>query len=331
MNRCNVSEGQLVMTGDVLCEFTSNDGLSEGRLLEAQLLTDIGERRSALKKQREAVDLKYDQELRLLAETQTAQLEDLELLKNETEALEARLQIAEQQRNQGRRLVQSGALSETALTELEDRFYSRTADFANARRAVEKTESSLRSHSAQVARLESARGEALATIEEELQSINMEETQLQASKALRILAPRSGQVASIRARAGASVSPGDPLLDIIPVERSLQAKLYANPAVMNNIKPGQTVRVYIDALPYERHGAQLGIVHTISRTSFTSQMAGPRPAYRILVTFPEGFDLPPETVQMLRPGMTVAADLILDHATMLDWLVDPLRRGAERV
>ena len=331
VRRCTVSEGDMVSSGDIVCELTSSEGLAAGQLLESKLLLDLEERRKALNARRDATRLKYEQEVQLLEQGRSADVEDREFLFDEAKALSARLEIAARQRDQGLKLLQSGALSEIDLTELEDRFQARSAELARARREVEQVESRLRSHDVRVRRMDSTRKEALAAVDEQFQAIDMEEARLQASEEQLVLAPRDGRVASIRVQVGASVSPGDPLMDILPIEQSLQARLYADPAVMSTIAVGQVVRVYIDSLPYERHGAQEGVVRAISKTTFASERTGPVPAYRVVVAFPDGFDLSPEQIRTLRPGMTVTADLIRGHATMLDWLIDPLRKGAERV
>ena len=53
--------------------------------------------------------------------------------------------------------------------------------------------------------------------------------------------------------------------------------------------------------------------------------------YRIDVGFPAGFDLLPEQVRALRPGMSVTADLVYDYGTLVDWLLEPLRGTVRRL
>ena len=236
VRRCTVSEGDMVSSGDIVCELTSSEGLAAGQLLESQLLLHLEERRKALNARQDAITSKYEQELQPLEQGRSADVEDKEFLIDEAKALSARLEIAARQRDQGLKLLQSGALSEIDLTELEDRFQARSAELARARREVEEVESRLRSHDTRVRRLESTSKEALAAVGEQYQAVEMEETRLRASEEQFVLAPRDGQVASVQAEAGASVSPGDSLMDILPIEQSLQARLYADPAVMSTLR-----------------------------------------------------------------------------------------------
>lgn len=319
------------MRGDVLCELSGDDGLAEGRLLEFRLLDDLGKRREALYTRSTAVEAKYHDDLLLLENTRSANLMEVDYLGNEAEAIAARLKIAVRQHDQGAILLESGVFSEKDLAELEDRMQVRSAELARVKRNIELAESRIGSHSVRVHRLKSGLREALSVLAEELKAIDMEEARLMAKGEQRVLSPTAGQVASIQVRAGDSVSPGEALLDIIPHDMEMRALLYAEPAAMSTVDVGQAVKVYIDAFPYEQHGAQTGVIESISRTTFPSDMADSSPAYRIRVAFPEGFDLSPEQVRALRPGMTVSAYLIQGQATLFDWLIEPLRRGAERL
>ncbi len=328
---CGVSEGEAVVRGDVLCELSSDDGLAEGRLLEFRLLDDLGERREALIERSTALEAQLRDDLLLLENARSADLMEVKYLENEAEALTVRLEIAIRQHDQGSVLFKSGTLPERDLTELQDRVQVRSAELARVQREIELVESRISSHSVRVHRLESDLMEKLSLVTEQLKALDMEEARLMARGEQRVLSPKAGQVASIQVRAGDSVSPGDALLDIIPNDMKLRARLYADPAAMSTVDIGQPVRVYIDALPYEHHGAQTGVIESISKTTFPSDRVDSTPAYRIRVVFPEGFDPSPEHVRALRPGMTVSADLIQGHATLLDWLTEPLRRGAERL
>ena len=104
---------------------------------------------------------------------------------------------------------------------------------------------------------------------------------------------------------------------------------------MGAIRVGQDVRIYLDAFPYERYGAQVGRVLAVSETTIGPQdgsefgLGGP--VFRIDVEFPGGFSLSDTQLQSLRPGMTVSAEIVRDHATLIDWLIEPLQRAARRL
>ena len=74
-------------------------------------------------------------------------------------------------------------------------------------------------------------------------------------------------MASMQVEVGDGVQPGQVLLDIVPRDSVLQARLFAPSAALGFVEPGKTVRVYLDAFPYERHGVQVGEILSISQTA----------------------------------------------------------------
>lgn len=330
-----VAEGDVVALGDVLFELASGDGFEAGQPLEGKLLMDLKERRVALQAQLEALDSRFDNEQALLDSAYSASKSEIRTLRDETQALARRLAIAERQRDMGLRLAETDALAESDAMLLDDRVQSRRAALASNHQIVERVRSSLRALPLQRRHLESEREERRAAILERLHALAMDESRLQASRDGRILAPRSGRVASIRARSGEWTRPGEPLLDILPTEVDFEARLFAGAAAMGTIALGQEMRVYLDAHPYERHGAQKGLVKSVSETVLTpmetSVQGVPNAAFRIDVAFPEGFNLSETQRRALRPGMTVTADLVSGRSTVVDWLIDPLRGAAARI
>ena len=162
----------------------------------------------------------------------------------------------------------------------------------------------------------------------------MDEHRLRSEGAAKVLAPKRGIVASVRVDVGDGVHPGKTLLDILPEDSAVTARLFAPPEAMGFVQPGQSVRVYIDAFPYERYGAQSGRVLSLSNSAVTpdeSPESGISPGYRVDVEFPDGLALTSAQRLALRPGMTVTADLIRDRGTLLDWLLEPLRATTSRL
>ena len=335
VRRCVVTEGDTVTVGDVLYELASGSGLDVGQPLESQLLIDLRKRHTTLQAELRAMNSGFDSESALLDRTSSAAKNEIDQLRIETQALVTRLAIAERQRDKGLTLVKIGALAESEGMLLDDRVASRRAALASKQQVLERVQSSLESLPLQRQRLESERRERGAAILERIHALDMEESRLLARGNGRILAPRSGRIASIRIRGGEWIRPGERLLDILPNDAKLEARLFASGSAIGAIAVGQSVRVYLDAFPYERHGAQTGRVSFVSETALTpaeaSAQGAPPAAFRIDVEFPGGFDLSVGQQQSLRPGMTVHSDLISGQSTVINWLTDPLRGAVERI
>lgn len=115
-----------------------------GQPLESKLLMDLKERRVALQAQLEALDSRFDNEQALLDSAYSASENEILKLRIETQALDARLAIAERQRDMGLRLAETDALAESDAMLLDDRVQSRRAALASNHQVLERVQSSLR-------------------------------------------------------------------------------------------------------------------------------------------------------------------------------------------
>ncbi|MCY3817872.1 MAG: HlyD family efflux transporter periplasmic adaptor subunit [Gammaproteobacteria bacterium] len=327
-----VEAGDPVEAGDALYELASGDGLREGLSLERKLLQDIDERRKALQARLKAIAAQFENDRALQQKERKAGAEQIQHLEAELASLESRLAIARRQQRDGERLRASGALADADLLALADRVQSRAALVAATRRELTTIQSAQDARAEQSARLKLNREVAHATVVEQLHALSMEETQVRVRDATHVLAPRSGRIASVRIGAGDWVRPGDVLLDILPSDVGLKARLFVSSAAMGLVEVGQEVRVYLDAFPYERHGAHSGRVLSISETTLGSEKGDKSSSFfRIDVEFPDGFNLSPGQRKSLRPGMTVSADLVRGYGTLLDWLLEPMRGTVTRL
>ena len=331
LRNCLVIEGEIVDEGNVLCELTSPEGLEGGSAVETRLLEEIVPRRHTLESRLVAVKDKFHHEKEIIAQERVAAETSEALLSGELEALEGRLAIARRQVEIGSALEESGVLSETDILELNDRLQSRIAETASKRRELEQVRTFLRSHPARTNSAESSRDESVLAITEELQALDMEKTKLHAGAERLLLAPRSGRVASIQVMPGASLVPGQHLMDIVPLGEQIRAVLFVQPAAMRKVEVGQRVRIYVDALPVERYGAISGIIQSVSETTIGSNGNSANSAYQVSVDIQAISHLSAEVSRALRPGMTVSADLVSGYSTVIDWLLDPVRRGTGRL
>ena len=331
-----VEAGDIVEAGDVLYELGSGDGLEAGTSVEGKLLDELRQRRAALEAQLPVIGARAQNDLVLKESERTATGQQVQHLEAEIRSLEARRAIARQQHLRGRSLQNKGALSESDVMALADQVETLSAHIAAPRRELVRLQSSLRSHQEQVRQLELARQQEENVVLERIHALAMEESRLRGRESGTVLSPRAGRVASVRAGLGDWVTPGDALLDILPTDAKLKARLFVSSLGIGAIEIGQAVRVYLDAFPYERHGAQHGQVLSISETTLEEKQQPTATSlsaamFQVDVEFPNGFGLSPAQRQSLRPGMTVSADLVRDYGTLVDWLLEPLRGAAKRL
>ena len=328
--------GDDVRTGDVLLEISPGDGVQQALTVQDRMLEEIQARRAVLDERIRLIAREYEQETVLLERTAEADRRELERLEEEIEMTRIRARIARQRYLDGLRLADSGALAPAETIRLEDEMQSRLLVLSERGRAADRLRASLAANAARLTQLEINRDLNTAAIREQAHALAMEQSRILGEGAQRVLAPRDGMVVSVRVDAGDGVQPGQALLDIVPPGSVLQGRLFVPSVAMGFVEPGQEVRVYLDAFPYERHGAQSGRVSLVSATALTQgeapmgQIQGGA-HYRVDVDFPHGFALSPVQMQALRPGMTVTADLVRDYGTLVDWIMEPLQGAARRL
>ena len=335
------NSGDNVRTGDVLLEISPGDGVQQALTVHDRMLEEIQGRRAALDDRIRLISREYEHETALLRYADRrvedeADRRELQRLEQEIEFAEVRAATAQQRYLDGLRLADSGALAQAEIVRLEEEIQSRQLVLSERRRTADRLRASVAASAARFAQLEINRDLNTTTIREQAHALAMEESRIRGEGALRVLAPRDGTVVSVRVDAGDGVQPGQALLDIVPPGSVLQGRLFVPSAAMGFVESGQEVRVFLDAFPYERHGAQSARVSSVSATALTQ---GEEPVartqvgahYRVDVEFPNGFTLSPVQTQALRPGMSVSADLVRDYGTLVDWIMEPLQGAARRL
>lgn len=113
---------------------------------------------------------------------------------------------------------------------------------------------------------------------------------------------------------------------IVPTGARLRAELAVPSAAIGFVKPGQEVRLAIDAFPYQRFGTVSGKVETVSASAINAQ--GPNGA--TVAVYPVTVALDAAHIQAygrnepLVSGMSLTARIVTEKQSLLQWLFEPL-------
>jgi membrane fusion protein len=139
-------------------------------------------------------------------------------------------------------------------------------------------------------------------------------------------APVAGRVTALTARVGQPASPQGQLMAIVPAGAKLHAELAVPSAAIGFVKPGQQVRLAIDAFPYQRFGTVTGKVQTVSASAVNAQ--GPNGAsiavYPVTVAIDNARVSAYGRKEPLVSGMTLSARIVTDKQSLLQYLFEPL-------
>lgn len=142
-----------------------------------------------------------------------------------------------------------------------------------------------------------------------------------------VATPCSGTVLRLAVKAaGAVVQEGEVLAEVACSGERLQAEVSVPQSGVARITPGQVVKLFYDAFPYQRHGVRYGTVRWVSPASVTVK---DQAVFRVLA------DIETETITVggesrrLIAGMGGRADIVVGRRSLLTYAFEPIRQLRE--
>jgi membrane fusion protein len=159
-------------------------------------------------------------------------------------------------------------------------------------------------------------------------ALGEQRTALSRQGAITLTAPIAGEVSDISAEIGQRARPDASLVTIVPSGSHLEIWLYAPTRAVGFVHPGQEVRLFFDAFPYQKYGAGRGRVTVVSRVpiepaALDSSLGINEPVFRIRVAIEQAVPRLADADARLRPGMTLSANLVLERRSLWEVLFNP--------
>jgi multidrug efflux pump subunit AcrA (membrane-fusion protein) len=138
---------------------------------------------------------------------------------------------------------------------------------------------------------------------------------------------RAVVIAIAHRNSGAIIQKGDELCQLARVEGSLRARLFVQETGVSHLAPGQKVRFFFDAFPYQRYGTLSGEFEWLSPAAVGSgagaQFIGRATLDRLL--FQTKFEKRP-----LRAGMRGEARVIVGKRNFIEYVFEPIKQLREQ-
>jgi membrane fusion protein len=226
-------------------------------------------------------------------------------------------------------LVARGATSPQAFSE-------QTLRLLEARKNLRLAQDTLANLEAQRDDVPLARDQAIAraaqqqaVLQADLRIAQDDRAVLLGAQVFDIAAPAAGRMTALLARDGQSVTEGQILLSILPADSALQAELLVPSSAIGFLQPGQSVRILLDAFPYQRFGGLDGTITDISANVLPEAVAASQgrtgqALYRVRVALARQTLLARGQERALQAGMALRANIILEERSVLMWLLDPV-------
>ncbi len=251
---------------------------------------------------------------------------------SEVRRLSALLTSLRRELAQTRRDLRSGAVSETELREIQRKTDESAGRLRTERLAVVRARSALRESRDKI---DEKKTEFLSEVRKELADaenqiaslaplINAGEDKVSRTD---IRSPINGTIKQIGVNTiGAVVKPGQPLIEIVPVEDTLLVEARIKPKDRAFLRPNQPATVKLTAYDYSIYGGIEGKVVDISADAIQDENKRNETYYRIRIRTQKNYLEYRGAKLAILPGMTAAVDINTGKKTVLSYISDPIVR-----
>lgn len=285
-------------------------------------------------------------EVTLLKQQNEGRLQQRETLKEKLSQREAQLMQLLTNQNESEKTLSLHKKEEAMLASVVEKGYISKRDYIIVQRNVVESHSQLMQLLSQIVGAKSAIQEAKVQLaqldsmlnEAALKELNKTNEELILSrhtiqrlqeihKRLTIKAPIDGIVKGLAALPGTVLAPGEKLMEIIPTGGEMQAQTKLNTRDIGYVKVGDPVEVKVTAYDFARYGSIKGQVIEISASTFTSKEG--LPYYQMRIALEKKYIGDDPTKLVLKPGMTVQADVITSKKSIMSYILKPITRALD--
>ena len=328
-------EGQRVSRGAPLFIINEDVVTNTGETLGSLLVESTNAQSRALNTQIDAHRLSSDHQRAELNAKREGLLDHLLKLNTDLELQRARIRLQEQSLESFRLLNEKKIVSDLQYRDRQDNLIQARQLLSSIEKDTSETKSNIAQVDAELTRLSSDLSEAEAQLSASRAQVREREATNSISKEILIPAPKSGRVVAITVKPGAAVVNSAALGVILPDGAKLTAQLWAPSRAAGFVRPGDSVRIMMDAFPFQKFGVVHGKVSGVASaptppTELTVPIETKESLYRVDVALErqdiDGYG----KTWPFAPGMRLSADLILEKRTFIEWLLDPLYASMRR-
>lgn len=267
----------------------------------------------------------------LKASLDQRQLEVQELLASRKRT-EDNLLITKQKIESVRPLVQRGIYSQLDFLNLQQSAVGLEGELQAIVESITRGQSAVAEAGE---RLKNRHSERQASIAEELsrRRIELSSTKEQllagGSRATRaaLRAPMKGVVTRIILKQGNVARPGETVMELLPIDDTLEVEARIRPADIGFLKPGQKAMIKISAYDFGIYGGLEADLIQISAGTIENRRG--EAFYLVRLRTRENELLYQGEPLPIIPGMTVSVDIITGNKTVLDYLLKPILKSEQ--
>lgn len=126
---------------------------------------------------------------------------------------------------------------------------------------------------------------------------------------------------------GGVIRPGEPILEIVPLDDTLLFEVQIRPADIAFLYPGQQAKIKITAYDFSIYGGMEGVVEQISADTIIDERGNSY--YKVKLRTDTNAILHHGTQLPIIPGMTASVDILTGKKSVLDYLMKPILKASQ--
>jgi len=126
---------------------------------------------------------------------------------------------------------------------------------------------------------------------------------------------------------GGVIKPGEPILEIVPLDDTLLFEVQIRPADIAFLYPGQKAKIKISAYDFSIYGGMEGVVEQISADTIIDERGDSY--YKVKLRTETNAILHHGTQLPIISGMTASVDILTGKKSVLDYLMKPILKASQ--
>lgn len=325
-----IENGQQVEAGQNLIKVVQPRNTASGQNNDSQLKASLTRELEAVNHHLEHMDERYQSEVENLKKRLKGRNQEVGTLKSELNLIKQQQSLAESQREGAEQLKEKGFASQNNVDSLLSRELDLQQQGLNRQRLLDSIRVDISNLRNEIeVKTPHYFEEERMNLERRRESLMRELAGVELSSAYTLTAAIGGIVGDLIIHNGETVVPGRALLSLRPNNSDLIARLLVPSRAAGLIEAGQAVKIQYDAFPYQRFGVFNGEVLEVSRGVRTPNEI-PVPVAINEAFYLVDIQLESQVITalgknvLLKSGMQLKADIVLEERSLLEWLFEPL-------
>lgn len=321
-----VKDGQMVSAGAELATIRTEEDGNGAQSPAAMVQAAIAQQDDSLAAQSDASKASAQAQTSQHTAQRSGLLVEIAQLQSQIGVQHALIMSAQKDLDRARVIAERGFISGRDLQVREETLLSRQQGLAQLEQALAAKRAALAENERSAAQISAQARAQAASLAATRAQVAQQAASTAGARSYVLRAPIAGRVTALTARVGQPASPQSQLMAIVPTGAKLRAELAVPSAAIGFVKPGQDVRLAIDAFPYQRFGTVTGTVQTVAASAINAQ--GPNgttiAVYPVTVALKQSAIRAYGRSEPLVSGMSLTARIVTEKQSLLQWLFEPL-------